>query len=64
MKNGVSKMAKLSKKFCEEWAFYIKPGTRKRIVFNEKCKKCMHECKQSYRVEIIACKNFQKKEGK
>lgn len=57
-------MAKLSKKFCEEWAFYIKPGTRKRIVFNEKCKKCMHECKQSYRAEIIACKNFQKKEGK
>lgn len=64
MKNGVSKMAKLSKRFCEEWAFYIEPGTRKQVVFNEKCKKCMHECKQSYRVEIIACKDYIKKEGK
>lgn len=64
MKNGVFEMAKLSKKFCEEWAFYIKLGQRKRVVFNEKCKKCMHECKQSYRVEIIACKNFIKRKVK
>ncbi len=57
-------MARLSKKFCEEWAFYIKSGQRKRIVFNSKCKKCMHECKQSYRAEIIACKDYTKKVGK
>ena len=57
-------MARLSKKFCEEWAFYIKSGQRKRIVFNSKCKKCMHECKQSYRAEITACKDYIKKVGK
>ena len=57
-------MSKLIKKFCEEWAFYIKPGIRKRVTFNEKCKKCKHDCKQSYRVEIIVCKNFNKKVGK
>lgn len=64
MKNGVSKMTKLCKKFCEEWTFYIRSGIRKRVVFNEKCKKCMHVCKQGFRAEIIACKNFKKKEGK
>ena len=57
-------MSKLTKRFCEEWAFYIKPGIRKRVTFNEKCKKCKHDCKQSYRVEIIVCKNFNKKVGK
>lgn len=57
-------MSKLSKKFCEEWAFYIKQGIHKRVTFNKKCKKCIHECKQSYRVEIILCKDFSKKVGK
>ena len=55
-------MTKFTKKFCEEWSFYIRAGKRRKVVFNEKCKKCMHECKHSYRAEIIACPNFKKKE--
>ncbi len=52
-----------SEKWKTENSFYINPKTNK-IQFNKKCKDCMHECKQSYRAEIIACKNFQKKVGK
>lgn len=53
---------KLSKKFCEEMCLYIKQGKRKRVEFNKLCKKCMHECKQGYRAEIVACKKFKTKE--
>lgn len=54
-------MSRLSKKYCNEYAFFIKSGTRKRLVFNKKCKKCVHDCKQSFRADLIACKNFEKK---
>lgn len=54
-------MTRYTKSFCEEWAFYIKPGKRRRIAYNPMCKKCMHECKQSYRAEIVCCKDYTKK---
>lgn len=56
-------MVKLTKKFCEENALYIRQGKRKRIIFNELCKNCIHECKQGYRVEIVVCKKFIKLSG-
>ena len=51
-------MVKLTKRFCEEMCLFLKQGKRRRIVYNQKCKECIHECKQGYRVEIVACKKF------
>lgn len=59
---GFSMSAK-SKKWKTENSFFINSKTNK-IQFNKKCKKCMHECKQSYRAEIVACKDYTKKVGK
>lgn len=54
MKN--TKMHK-NNKFYEEYAFYIKQNVRRRICYNQECKKCKNDCKQSFRVEIICCLN-------
>lgn len=56
-------MSAKSKKWKTENSFFINSKTNK-IQFNKKCKKCMHECKQSYRAEIVACKDYTKKVGK
>lgn len=54
-------MAKLTKKYSKEWTFFIRQGKRSRVVYNSKCKKCIHECKQSYKVKIVACPIYQSK---
>lgn len=50
------------KKFKEEWAFFISPLTQK-LSYNKKCKTCEHDCKQSFRAEIVRCPYFEKKEN-
>lgn len=50
------KMKTLGKKVKEEMAFYINKKTNK-IQYNERCKECKNNCKQSFRAEIIRC-NF------
>lgn len=54
-------MKDYSKKFKQEMAFFIHPKTGY-VTYNEKCKDCIHDCKQSYRVEIVRCKHYQKQE--
>lgn len=49
------------KKFKNEWAFFINPKTA-RITYNKLCNKCECDCKQSYRVEVICCLDYRKKE--
>lgn len=56
-------LSKLSKKFCKEWIFFIKPGQRRRFTFNDKCRKCQNDCKQSYKCILINC-NFYKPKRK
>ena len=51
-----------SKKYLIENQFFI--GKRNRLKLNKKCRDCMHECKQSFRAEIISCKKYTKKEQK
>lgn len=48
-------MAKLSKKFKQENSFFLKGKNRQRIEYNEKCKNCQCECKQSYKAKTIFC---------
>lgn len=54
---------RLSKKYIQEWQFFL--DDRNRIKYNELCKKCDRECKQSFRAIIIDCpyerKNRKKK---
>lgn len=52
-------MAKLSKRFKDEWQFYL--NSYNRITFNRQCKKCVHTCKQSFRVKLLFCPNFKEK---
>lgn len=59
-KRRTCKMKSLSKKFIEEWQFFIDPITKK-LSYNDLCKDCINDCKQSYRVEIIYCKEYEKK---
>ena len=63
-KGGIS-MPRLSKKYKQEWQFFL--DDRNRMKYNELCKKCERECKQSFRAIIIDCpferKNRKKKKG-
>ena len=52
-------MAKLSEKFKKEWQFFLNENNR--ITYNEHCKKCKNNCKQSFRARIISCPNFIKR---
>ena len=40
-------MARMSNKRRLEWSFFL--NDRSRITYNELCRKCQHECKQSFR---------------
>lgn len=51
-------MAKLSEKFKKENSFFLKGKNRQKLAFNEKCTRCIHDCKQSYKTIVIACPNF------
>ena len=55
-------MPKMSKQQKEEWAFFL--NERNRITYNDLCRKCVHDCKQSFRVEIIECQKFISKRAK
>ena len=52
-------MNPLSKKYKIEWDFFINPNTGK-SQFNAKCRRCVHECKQSYRIPTVICPFYEK----
>lgn len=56
-------MPRMSKKRKQEWALFL--NHRNRITYNELCRKCQHDCKQSFRVSVIECPKFiSKRSGK
>lgn len=56
-------MPKLSKKKKLQMAMFINPETGRRT-YNELCRKCTCDCKQSYRTEIIDCPLYLSKRKK
>lgn len=52
-------MPMYKKKFKAEWHFFINPTTGN-LTYNTKCKACIYDCKQSYKAEIICCKEYEK----
>ena len=51
---GVFSMARLSKKLKREWDFFISPKTGRRT-YNDLCRKCRNDCKQSFRAIVVCC---------
>ncbi len=62
METGGYSMPRLSKKYKQEWQFFL--DDRNRMKYNDLCKKCEKECKQSFRAIIIDCPYERKKRKK
>ncbi|XBX05507.1 hypothetical protein QMP26_34620 [Enterocloster clostridioformis] len=55
-------MPRMSKKLKKELAFFL--NDRERRSYNELCRKCRHECKQSFRATVIDCPRYLSKRAK
>lgn len=55
-------MPRMSKKKKLECALFL--NTRNRMTYNELCRKCQRDCKQSFRVIVVECPKFLRKERK
>ena len=49
-------MPRMSKKRKQEWSFFL--NDRNRITYNDLCRKCVHDCKQSFRATVIDCPHY------
>ena len=49
----------MSKKRKEEWVFFL--NDRGRITYNALCRKCVYNCKQSFRAAVIVCPHYHSK---
>nr|UWI49838.1 hypothetical protein NZ312_17220 [Clostridioides difficile] len=49
-------MPRISKKKKLEYSFFI--NDKGRISYNELCKRCRRDCKQSFRATVIECKHY------
>jgi len=52
-------MPRMSKKMKLEWALFIGPNGRRQ--YNELCRKCGRDCKQSFRVVVLECPRYESK---
>lgn len=59
VKQEVVSMPRLGKKDKEEWAYFINEIGRRQ--YNERCRQCVQECKQSYRAVIVCCQKYKSK---
>ena len=55
-------MPRMSKKLKNELAFFL--NERGRRSYNKLCRKCQHDCKQSFRAVIVACPRYLSKRSK
>lgn len=52
-------MPRMSRKRREEWDFFL--NRRNRITYNDLCRNCRHDCKQSFRAQIVVCRKYRSK---
>lgn len=45
-----------SQKRKDEWAFFLGDTDRRR--YADLCRRCIHDCKQSFRAEVIVCPGY------
>ena len=55
-------MPRMSKSKKLEWSFFLNDRGRK--AYNTLCRRCVHDCKQSFRAQIIECPPFLSKRAK
>lgn len=55
-------MPRMSKKRRLEWSFFL--NHRNRITYNDLCRGCTRDCKQSFRAVIILCPRYYSKRWK
>ena len=55
-------MPRMSNKRQLEWSFFL--NHRNRITYNDLCRGCTHDCKQSFRTVIILCHRYYSKRWK
>ena len=55
-------MPRMSKKRKNELAFFL--NDRGRIGYNELCRRCQHDCKQSFRAIVFECPLYLSKRAK
>jgi len=53
-------MSAKSEKWKNENDFYINNKTHK-VQYNKKCITCTEECKQSFKANVMHCKNFKQR---
>lgn len=51
-----------SQKWKLEWAFFLDADGRRK--YNEQCRRCVHDCKQSFRVAIVSCPVYKSKRSR
>ena len=51
-----------SKKWRLEWSFFL--GENGRRQYNKVCQGCVHDCKQSFRAELVACPHYLSRRSK
>ena len=55
-------MPRMSKKLKDEWALFLNGRGRK--AYNSLCRRCEHDCKQSFRAVIVKCPYYLSKRRK
>lgn len=56
------RLPRMSKKRKEEWSFFL--NHRNRITYNDLCRGCTRDCKQSFRAIIVLCPRYYSKRWK
>lgn len=52
----------MSKKRRLEWSFFL--NDRSRVTYNELCRRCRRDCKQSFRAVVIECPKYLSKRSR
>lgn len=52
-------MPRMGKAKKKEMAIFL--NHKNRITYNKRCRTCKHDCKQSFRAELIACPKYERK---
>lgn len=55
-------MPRMSKSKKLEWSFFLNDRGRK--AYNTLCRRCVHDCKQSFRAVVVICPHYRSKREK
>jgi len=62
VKRSVIVIPRMTKSKKSEWSLFL--NERNRICYNELCRRCVNNCKQSFRAVVISCNYVSKRSMK